>query len=567
MISISGKKWKEKKTEKNLTEKIKQDYNYSDILSKLIVSRKFDSTELSSIDNVLYLNNVFFKNSDYNEAIELVIKCINNSENICILGDYDVDGSVATSLFIRFFDNIKHPYFYYIPDREKDGYGATKKLFQRLILQKPKLIIMVDCGSTSNEAINFLRENNIKSLIIDHHEINKPFPKANAIINPKKDNGYIKYDYFCATTLVYFFLDLLINKIKSKINISDFLIYVLLATVCDVMPLRKINRLIALIALKNFDINKNLAFKELFKLNNKKNKLEVNDLGYLIGPILNAGGRLGKSNFASQLLSTDNLNIVNTRSRDLIILNNKRKVIENLTLNEIDFQKIEDENKDVIIYNSSNINEGLIGIIAARLKDYFNKTSIVITNSGEFLKGSARSVFGYNIGRVIKSSIDNQIVINGGGHIAAAGFTLHKKKLNNFKDFIFNDFAKSNTLINNIFSYDAEISTFAFNSEFYNDIKKLGPFGTGNPNPIFLIKDLKIIKSKINNNKHISLILKSKTGVSIKCISFNSINTRMGEYLLNYKNAFNVLGQINENIWNNKKTLQLTIRDVILHLN
>ena len=263
MISVSGKKWEEKITNKNSIEKLKQDRNFSNILSKLVISREFDETELSSIDNNLGLNNVFLKNNDFEKSIELVTNSISKKENICILGDYDVDGSAATSLFIRFFKSIKHPFFYYIPDREKDGYGATKKLFQKLILKKPKLVIMLDCGSTSNEAIDFLNDNKIKSLIIDHHEINKPFPKANSIINPKKDNGYIEYDYLCATTLAYFFLDLLSKKIKNKIKISNFLIYVLLATVCDVMPLRKLNRLIALVALKDFDIKKKLSIQRV----------------------------------------------------------------------------------------------------------------------------------------------------------------------------------------------------------------------------------------------------------------------------------------------------------------
>ena len=564
MISVSGKKWEEKKINKNLIEKLKQDYNFTDVLSKLIVSRKFTQTELSSIDNHLNLNNVFLKNSDFEKSIDLVTRSINNHENICVLGDYDVDGSAATSLFVRFFESIKHPFFYYIPDRQKDGYGATKKLFQKLILKKPELIIMVDCGSTSNEAIDFLNKNKIKSLIIDHHEINKPFPKANAIINPKKDNGYIDYDYLCATTLVYFFLDLLSEKIKNKIKISDFLIYVLLATVCDVMPLRKLNRLIALVALKDFNINQNIAFKELFNLNNKKNKLNISDLGYLIGPILNAGGRLGKSSYATELLSSDNLNFVNIRSNELIKLNNKRKEIEAVTLNEIDFQNIENKNKDIIIYYSPNINEGLIGIIAARLKDHFNKPSIVITNSNELLKGSARSVYNYNIGRTIKSSLDNGIIISGGGHNMAAGFTLKKDNLKNFEDFVLKDFFKTGASQNHTFLYDAEVSSLAFNIDFYSDIKKLEPFGTANPEPTFLLKGLKVIKTTIFNNKHISSILKSKTGFSIKSISFNSVNNKVGEYLLNYKNDLNVLGQINENIWNNKKTLQLTIKDIIL---
>jgi single-stranded-DNA-specific exonuclease len=564
MISVSGKNWEQKETNKNSIEKLKQDYNFSEILSRLVISRKFDQIELNSINNHLDLNNVFFKNNDFKKSIELVTNTIGNKENICILGDYDVDGSAATSLFIRFFESIKHPFFYYIPDREKDGYGATKKLFQKLLLKKPKLVIMVDCGSTSNEAINFLNENKIKSLIIDHHEINKPFPKANAIINPKKNTGYIEYDYLCATTLTYFFLDLLSQKIKTNIVLSDYLIYVLLATVCDVMPLRKLNRLIAINALKNFDINKNVAMNELFHLNNKKNKLNVNDLGYLIGPILNAGGRLGKSTYASEFLSSDNLVIVNARSNELIKLNNKRKDIEKLILDEIDFEKIEKENKDVIVYYSQNINEGLIGIIAARLKDYFNKPSIVITNSNKLLKGSARSVYNYNIGRAIKGSLDNNIIIGGGGHNAAAGFTLHKTELKNFEDFILKDFFNTGSLRDNNFLYDAEVSSLAFNTDFYIDIKKLEPFGTGNAVPTFLLKDLKVIKSKILDSKHVSLILKSKTGFSIKSISFNSVSNKVGEYLLNYKNTLNVLGQINENIWNNKKTLQLTIRDIVI---
>jgi len=564
MISVSDRNWEEKKINQNLVDKLKQDFDFSDTLSRLIISRKLDNDEIATIHTDLDLKNVFLNNKDFNQSIKLVVNCINNKEKICILGDYDVDGSAATTLFVKFLESINHPFFYYIPDRERDGYGATKKLFQKLILDKPKLIIMVDCGSTSNEAINFLNENKIKSLIIDHHEINKPFPYANSIINPKKNNGYKEYDYLCATTLSYFFLDLLIKEIKSEINIADYLIYVLLATVCDVMPLRKLNRLIALTALKNFDITKNLPLNTLFKLHNKKNKININDLGYLIGPILNAGGRLGKSTYATELLSSNNEQVINDRSNYLIKLNNKRKEIETIILNEINFQKIEKENKGVIVYYNPNINEGLIGIIAARLKDYFNRPSIVITASNELLKGSARSVYNYNIGRVIKNSLDKDIIIGGGGHNMAAGFTLNKGNLKDFENYILEDFLKSNTLNSNIFSYESEISSLTFNQDFYDNIKKLEPFGTGNSLPTFMFRDLRILKPVVLNNKHISAILKPKTGFSIKSISFNSINTKMGEHLMSNKNSINVIGQINENIWNNKKTLQLTIRDLIL---
>ncbi len=564
MISVSGRKWQEKKVNLKLVEKIRQEYNFSKILSQLIVSRNFDKNEIYLIENHLKLTNIFQNNPDFIKSIELLETSIRNKENICILGDYDVDGSAATSLIVNFLKKLGHPFFYYIPDRIKDGYGASKKIFKKLILKKPKLIIMVDCGSTSFDAINYLNQNNIKSLIIDHHEIYKPYPKANMIINPKKNNGYSEYDYLCATSLTYFFLDILIKKINCKINIKEYLIYVLLATVCDVMPLRKLNRLIAITALKEFRISESPAFNELYNLNNKKNKININDLGYLIGPILNAGGRLGKSNYATELLSTKNPLIVHKRSTELISLNQKRKKIESVILDNIDFNQIENNMDPVIIYYDPNINEGLLGIIASRLKDYFNKPSIVITKSSNLLKGSARSVSSYNIGKTIKNLLDKNIVLNGGGHNMAAGFTLKFENLLDFKKFITNDYVKKNISYDCDYKYDAKIATSGFNNKFYQDIKKLEPFGNSNPSPTFLIDSLKIIKYKVLNKKHISCILKSKTGFSINSISFYSIDNKIGQYLLNYKKYLSVIGQINESFWNNKKSLQLVIKDLIL---
>ena len=564
ITSVSGRKWKEKKVNKRLVEKIQQEYNFSNILSQLIILRKFDEEEIYLIKNDLDFPNIFKNNPDFINSVKLLEKVIKNKENICILGDYDVDGSAATSLFVNFFKKLNHPYFYYIPDRIKDGYGASKQLFKKLIVKKPKLIIMVDCGSTSVDAINYLNDNNIKSLVIDHHEINEPYPKAHVIINPKKNNGYVKYDYLCATTLSYFFLEMLEKKVKIKINIRKYLIYVLLATVADVMPLRKLNRLISIKALKEFKIEDNYAFSELYKLSNRKNKININDLGYLIGPILNAGGRLGKSNYATELLTSDNHRIIKKKSSELIFLNEKRKKIESLILENINFNEIEKKKENVIIYYDPNINEGLLGIIASRLKDYFNKPSLVLTKSNNLLKGSARSVHNYNIGRVIKKLLDKDIIISGGGHNMAAGFSLKEKNFLNFKETINNDFLKYNIQLSTGFEYDAEISLIGFNKNLYNEIKKIEPFGVENPSPIFLINELKVIKHKILNEKHISCILKSKIGFSVNSISFNSIDSSIGHNLINNKNYFSIIGQINESFWNNKKSLQLLIKDLIL---
>jgi single-stranded-DNA-specific exonuclease len=564
MISVSGKIWTEQKVNKNLFEKFKQDFGLGDILSKLIITRNYDSSEIYGINNNQKLINTFNDDKDFQKALLILINTIKNNENICILGDYDVDGACATSLLVRYFTHINQKHFFYIPDRVEDGYGASIKLFQKLILRKPKLVIMVDCGSTSNEAINYLNKHNIKSIIIDHHEINKPYPKSNVIINPKKELIKKEKSLLCATALTYFFIEILIKETNSNYKISDFLIYVLLATICDVMPLRKINKIIARNAIDNLNIQNNLALNHLLQQHNLKKKLTVDDLGFLVGPIINSGGRLNNSNYGVELLSTDDLNIINDRSNKLINLNNKRKIIEQNILDEIDFEKIKKENKNIIIYYKNDLNEGLIGIIASRLKDYFNKPSIVITKSNNQFKASARSTTTYNLGNLIKLLIDKNIIDNGGGHNMAAGFTMKKNNIKQLDNFIQKDFIQKISHKDNSYKYDLEISSSVIKNKFVRDINKLGPFGNFNFLPSFLIKNLKVIKLNIIKDKHISVILKPNTGSTIRAICFNCLNTRLGHYLLNYKKKINIIAQIQENIWNNKKTIQLNIKDLIL---
>ena len=563
MISVTGKNWSQQKVNKNLVEKVKQDYGLDHILSHLIISRKYDSSEIFSINNSQKLTNIFKDDYDYHKASLILLDVIKNNENICILGDYDVDGSCATSLLVRYFNHINQQHFFYIPDRVKDGYGASKKLFQKLILKKPKLIIMVDCGSTSYDAINYLNQQNIKSIVIDHHDINKPYPKCGALINPKKNITNSEHSFLCATALTYFFIDFLEKKNKSNFNLLKFLIYVLLASVCDVMPLRKINKIIGQNAIKDFNLKDNPAIKYLLDQNNFKRKITIEDLGFLIGPIINAGGRLNYSNYGVELLSSDDQKLIKDKSIKLIKLNEKRKKIEQDILDQINFKKIKKINNNVIIYYNSSLNEGLIGIIAARLKDYFNKPAIVITKSNNILKGSARSTPIYNIGNLIKKLIDKKIIISGGGHNMAAGFTITKEKINLLDKFIQNNYSQKIKRLNNLSIYEMEISPSAINKDFMNNLNKLGPFGNHNFLPTFLIKDVKIIKTNVINNKHISAIVKPRIGPSIKSICFNCMNSKISEYLLSYKNKINIIAQIHENVWNNKKIVQLNIRDII----
>ena len=330
------------------------------------------------------------------------------------------------------------------------------------------------------------------------------------------------------------------------------------------MPLRKINKIIASNVIKNFRINDNAVFKFIFDQLGLNKKFSIDDLGFLIGPIINSGGRLGFSNYGTELLTTDDPKLIQKRSIELIKLNEKRKLLEQDILDKIDYEKINKKNQNVIIYYDTNINEGLIGIIAARLKDYFNKPSIVITKSSNILKGSARSTSNYNIGKLIKSLIDKKIIENGGGHNMAAGFSIKKNKLKSLNEFIQKDYSFKILNTNLSYKYESEVSASTINIKFMDEINKLGPFGNHNFMPIFMIRNVKIIKSSIVNKKHISAIVKPNIGSSFKSICFNSVNTQIGNYLLSYKKHIDIIGEINENIWNNKKSIQLNIKDLIL---
>ena len=436
MISVSGKHWEEINVNKRLIEKIKSEQNISELIAKLIISRNFDETEIYSIKNEVDLLNPFLNNSDYFECFKTLEETILNKGKIQIIGDYDVDGIVSTSLFIKCFQLINYPYSFYIPDRIQDGYGASLKLIKKLITNKPDLVILLDCGSNSHEAIEYLNKNMIKTIIIDHHEIFKPYPKTKNIINPKKECLYSNYDYFCSATLTYFFIDYFFRKKNIKNNFDMNLIYVLLATVADVMPLRKLNRVIAKKVLNNFNITKNFIFNEIYKINNKKNNLNIADLGFLIAPLFNAAGRIDKAEKVVNLLTTSDDDKKNKILLDIHELNNKRKNIEEILMKEIDLYKINKKKENIIVLLIENIHEGLIGIIASKVKEYFNKPCVVFTKSGSNYKGSARSTEDFNIGRYIKLGIDNGIILTGGGHSLAAGLTIEKNKFLTFVKFI-----------------------------------------------------------------------------------------------------------------------------------
>jgi len=564
MISVSGKNWEELYANKRLVEKIKIDHGLNDIQSKIILSRNYTSEEIHLINNRIELKNPFYNTKDFLQGCELLNKNLNRQNKILIIGDYDVDGCMSTSLLVNFLKKKSARVNFFIPDRFKDGYGANKDLIKKLIKQfDPDLIIFLDCGSNSYEAIEYIKTKKIESLIIDHHNTSNPYPKANVFINPKKKGEYNNFDYLCTTFLTYLFIDLYIKLNKEKVLLEQELIYVLLATVADVMPIRGINKILSKQILSKFDSDKNFIIKNILKYMNIKKKLELYELGYKVAPLINAAGRLSNANQIVELFTTDSNDRVLEILENICKLNDERKLIERKIIDDLELEKFNDENGILFIYKP-NLHEGLIGIIASRIKDYFNKPCVVLTNSNNILKGSARSTEDFNIGELIQKTCQLGITLSGGGHNLAAGLSLEKSKLNILKKFINKLYNYRNIKTKNF--YTSVVSLKSINDDFAKSIYLLGPFGNKNQSPIFLIQDVKFIKKTLIKNLYISCFIQ-KNSKMIKSVSFNHLNSKINYEILNSNNSYDVLVKIKPNKLKNKSTIELEIIDLIKNVN
>ena len=576
-VSLQGKKWIYKDFDHANVNFIKENYSLDEITAKLLSIRNIKNDNINtylepSIKSLIPNPNVL---KDMTKSIDRIFKAIQNREKIGIFGDYDVDGASSTALLGNYFKKIDHDFEIYIPDRKQEGYGPSIGSFKKLINLGVNIIITVDCGTMSFEAIDYANKNNIDVIVIDHHQSEIKLPDAFSIINPNQIDDKSDLNYLCAAGVCFMFLVSLNEKLKknnwfsekkkNSPNLLDFLDLVSLGTICDVVPLVGLNRAIVKQGLKVINYKKNLGLKTLIDICNIEAKTSTYHLGYVLGPRINAGGRVGKCSHGANLLLNSSSKESYKLASELDQFNSDRKKIEkellNVALNTIT-KKLNDP---VIILQGNNWHEGIIGIIASRIKDKFNKPTIIISFTDNIGKASARSINGFDIGSTIISAVQNNILIKGGGHKMAGGFSIKKDNVDALKLFIFKKFEKKkNLLINKDVLYlDSQISASALNEEFYNKIDKLSPFGSGNPEPRFSLNDVRIIKSQIIAEKHVKSILTTKDGLTVKSISFNSSDSDLGQFLLsNNKKTFNIAGKLTLNEWKGEKNVEFIIDDI-----
>ncbi len=483
--SVSNKNWIFKKYDEQDVTFYKENFSLDELTSKLLSIRNIKKEHVQAFLNPSIKN--FLPNpeiiNDMQKSTKRTMQAISQKHKIGIFGDYDVDGASATALLANFFNLINVPYEIYIPDRKKEGYGPSAESFKKLIDNGTKIIFTVDCGTLSFDAIDYAFNNNIDVIVIDHHQSEINLPKAFSVINPNRLDDKSDLKYLCAAGVTFMFL-ISLNKelrstnwfVESKIsepNLLEYLDLVALGTICDVVPLIGLNRAIVSQGLKILKLKKNLGLKTLFDICDIQSKPNVYHIGYQLGPRINAGGRVGKSSHGANLLISDNPKDVFKIASELDYFNKERQILEKDLMDKVLNVLGNKINDSVLVIQGKNWHEGVIGIVASRIKDKFNKPVIIISiDTNGIGKASARSIVGFDMGSAIISAVQENILIKGGGHKMAGGFTIKIENIEKFKKFIFKKFEKLSinyTKLKPLY-LDSVIAPTALNIQVYNKV-------------------------------------------------------------------------------------------------
>ena len=577
LSSVTEKNWIQKEFNLEDLNFFKDNFFLDEIIAKLLAIKNIKREDAKLFLDPTIKNSLLdpYLLKDMDKAVERTAQSISNNEKIGIFGDYDVDGATSTAVLGHYFKFLNIPIEIYIPDRQQEGFGPNIDGFNKLIKQGCKIIFTVDCGTLSYEPIEFANKNNINVIIIDHHQSEITLPKAHSIVNPNRFDDRSELNYLCAAGVCFMFLVALNKKLRSENwfeknstnepNLLNYLDLVSLGTVCDVVPLVNLNRAFVNQGIKIMSQKKNIGLKTLMDLCEVPNDISPYHLGYILGPRINAGGRVGKSTHGANLLLSENSQEVYQIANDLNNYNKDRQLLEkdllNLILNST--QNINDD--PVIVLAGENWHEGVIGIIAARIKEKFNKPAFIISINGSIGKGSARSIYGFDIGTAVISAVQNNLLVRGGGHKMAAGFTIDINKIEEFRSFLIRKFKSINMQLEKKLDlyFDSTIAPSAINYEFYQKINTLSPFGSGNSEPKFVIENVKLIKSNIVGEKHIKSIFEGADGSIFKSITFNSVSNNLGAHLLakSTKNL-NILGKLSLNQWKGQTNVEFIIDDI-----
>lgn len=577
--SASGLAWVHRLTERdeNVALAIAQNHGLPDIVARVLAGRGIDSDASPRFldPTIRDLLPDPASLTDMEKAAERIADAVARKERVAIFGDYDVDGAASSALMKRVFDHYGVASEIYIPDRIFEGYGPNPDAMRELVGKGARLIVTVDCGTNSAPSVKAANEAGADVVVLDHHQVGGPLPDAVAIVNPNRDDDLSGQGHLCAAGVVFLTLVQVVKTLRQRpgtIRPPDLLALldlVALATICDVVPLTGVNRAFVvkgLVAARHMQNPGLAALQRVARIGEPVNTFH---LGFLIGPRINAGGRIGDAALGARLLATDDPVEARTIAETLDRLNQERQSMEKAMLEEAraeaDAELISGKGPAVLVTASDRWHPGIVGLLASRLKDHGRRPAFAIAfNADGIGTGSGRSIPGFDMGRMVREAVERGLLVKGGGHAMAAGITVERDKLGALRAFFEEKASEEVFRLRDAetLKVDAALMAEGANLGLLEVMERAGPFGSGHAQPLFVLPRHEIVRVRPVGTGHLRVDLKSGGGGGLQAMAFRCAETDLGNFLLRQQGrTVHVAGSISANYWNGSKSVQFRLTD------
>lgn len=576
--SLRGLRWRERGGDARLGLTLAQRLGVPEIVGRILAGRGVAESEaeryLMPMLRDALPDPLSFKGMA--EAVARLVDAVRNGETIAIFGDYDVDGATSSALLKRFLESAGGKVRVYIPDRQREGYGPNAPALLKLKAEGAAVAITVDCGVTAFAPLTAAAEAGLDVIVVDHHVAEPALPCALAVINPNRLDESGAYGNLAAVG-VAFLLAIAINRAlrqaghyasRAEPDLMTLLDLVALGTVCDVVPLTGLNRALVAQGLKMMRQRSNIGLAALADTARLAERIDAYHAGFILGPRVNAGGRVGAADLGTRLLSTDDAVEARQIAVELDRLNDERRQIEARVLDEAIAEVEAAEDKAPLIFVAKQgWHAGVIGIVASRLKERYGRPALVATIDNGIAKGSGRSIGGVALGAAIIAARQAGLLVNGGGHAMAAGFTVETGKLGALRDFLAAHIAEvlgGQKPVAEL-GVDGALACAAATPDFAALIERMAPFGTGNAEPRFAFANLRVLRATLvgKEQSHVSCVLGDGAGMGrLKAIAFRAVESALGPALLRSQGAgFHIAGHVRADNWQGREGVQLLIDD------
>jgi len=549
-----------------------------DIVRQLLLSRGVAAEDIErhrqpTLRNFLPDPSLF---RDMDVAADRIAQAVLAGETITIYGDYDVDGATSSALLIRLLRDLGVEAGYYIPDRLLEGYGPSGEALVRLGQSGSSLIVTVDCGAMAHEALAVAHDAGIDVIVVDHHKCSAELPKTVALVNPNRldeEDDAAAHGHLAAVGVAFLLGIALVRTLRQRgffagrkePDLLALLDVVALGTVADVAALHGLNRAFVAQGLKVMARRDNIGMSALIDASRLKRSPACSDLGFALGPRINAGGRVGESTLGVRLLTTRDPEEARTIAAQLSALNDERRAIEAEVQEAAEQQIAAQHNRAVHLVAGEGWHPGVIGIVAGRIKEKTGKPAVVIALDGDTGKGSGRSISGVDLGAAIIRARGEGLLVAGGGHAMAAGLTVDADKVDRLADWL------DHTLEGHVarasatrdMALDIAVAPGGLTSELVNSLEEAGPYGVGWPGPRVAVGPVRLVKCDIVGTDHVRLIAAGDDGKSFKGIAFRAAESDMGQALLHGSRGRRLwlAGRVKIDDWGNRPQAELHLED------